>query len=262
MRLEEIRQKKEVLLRKLSEVLTNESVCHKEGREGRIVDTQHKFGDNYVTVEIDFAGRSAWFSYPKAYEASTLAFCDSEASKAAISLLNELKAVSKAEREAEDEEVRDLAKEFEKAKADYLKREKAKADQKRKKTPEEKVASRLAKQTTGLEKQIEDVERAPIDYSDSQLEWIEKHLVSIRASMPARLQPWFDSQFPDCPSDAKYVIPDDRLTSGGYKMSWGLGLVAYFDEDVPLQVGSGKTVSNNAFVWDLVVNKGFSFGKN
>ena len=262
MRLDEIRQKKKELLGKLASALLSERVRHKDGREGMIVDTQHKFGDNYVTVEIDFAGRSAWFSYPKAYEASTLGFCDPETSKEAVSLLDELKAVSEAEREAEDEEVRDIAKEFEKAKADYLEREKAKAELKRKKTPAEKAASRLARQTAGLEAQIEDVEDNPVDYSESQLSWIKKHLVSIRASMPARLQPWFDSQFPDCPSDAKYIVPDDRITSGGYKMSWGLGLVAYFDEDVPFPQGNGKTVSNNSFVWDLVVNKGFGFGKN
>jgi hypothetical protein len=262
MSLEEIRQKKEELLRKLSEVLARERVCHKDGREGTIASAEYALGDNYVAVEIDFAGKSSWFSYPKAYEASTLGFCDSETSEAAISLLDELKAVSEAEREAEDEEVIDIAKDFEKAKADWLEREKVKAEQKRKKTPGEKAASRLAKQTAGLEKQIEDVESNPIDYSGGQLEWIESHLISIRASMPARLQSWFDSQFPDCPNDAKYIIPDDRLTSGGYKMSWGLGLVAYFDEDVPFPQGNGKTVSNNAFVWDLVVNKGFGFGKN
>ncbi len=262
MKLEEIRQKKEELLEKLPTALLGKSVRRKDGREGAIVGAKYECGKSYVIAEVALADKSSLFSYPNAYEASTLAFCDPETSEEAICLLSELKAVSEAERHAEDDKGKDIAKDFEKSKADYLEREKAKSESKRKKTPEERAAARLAKQTDGLEAQIEDAESNPIGYSEGQLSWIERHLVSIRASMPARLQPWFDGRFPDCPADAKYVIPDDRLTSGGHKMSWGLGLVACFDEDAPFSVGGGKIVSNNAFVWDLVVNKGFCFGKN
>lgn len=213
----------------------------------------------YVQFSVDFA-----FGGIKTYREMalelTLRFCDREDAKEAISIIEEIKAIEQAEAEADEKRKAKEKAEWETYLAELRAKEKEEAELKRKKTPAEKAAARLKKKTDSLDKAIEDVKAEPTDYTDSELKWIKEHLTSIRASMPARLHSWFEQRFPDCPNSAKTIIADDKMTSGGYKMSWGLGLTAFFDEEYP---GTGKKeISSNSFCFDLIENKGFSFGKN
>lgn len=94
--------------------------------------------------------------------------------------------------------------------------------------------------------------------------WMAKHLTSVRAAMPDYAEKWFVGRFGDV---ERYVVNSKKKTSGGFAYQWGLGLKLTFDEDVkgPLEQRATsknkKVIDNVAFVWDLVENYGFQFGK-
>ena len=94
--------------------------------------------------------------------------------------------------------------------------------------------------------------------------WMAKHLTSVRAAMPDYAEKWFVGRFGDV---ERYVVNSKKKTSGGFAYQWGLGLKLTFDEEVrgPLEQRATsknkKVIDNVAFVWDLVENYGFQFGK-
>ena len=94
--------------------------------------------------------------------------------------------------------------------------------------------------------------------------WMAKHLTSVRASMPDFMESWFTKKFGDVD---RYVVDSKKRTVNGNPMQWGLSLKLTFDEEVkgPLEVKATsqnkKTIDNVAFVWDLIENYGFQFGK-
>ena len=96
------------------------------------------------------------------------------------------------------------------------------------------------------------------------LGWMAKHLTSIKAAMPDYMEKWFVGRFGDV---ERYVVNSKKKTSGGFAYQWGLGLKLTFDEDVkgPLEQRATsknkKVIDNVAFVWDLIENYGFQFGK-
>lgn len=96
------------------------------------------------------------------------------------------------------------------------------------------------------------------------LGWMAKHLTSIRAAMPDYMEKWFISKFGDA---NRTVVDSKKRTVNGFPMQWGLSLKLTFDEEVkgPLEQRATsqnkKTIDNVAFVWDLIENYGFQFGK-
>jgi len=96
------------------------------------------------------------------------------------------------------------------------------------------------------------------------LGWMAKHTTSIRAAMPDWMENQFVSMFGDV---ERYVVDSKKKTSGGFDYQWGLGLKISFDKEVagPLEKRATsknkKVIDSLTFVWDLIDNYGFTFGK-
>jgi hypothetical protein len=96
------------------------------------------------------------------------------------------------------------------------------------------------------------------------LGWMAKHTKSIKASMPDYMENWFVKIFG--PEADRYVVDSTKRTSGGHPMQWSLSCKISFDSEVPSlllnKVASNKkAIDSVAFVWDLIDNYGFTFGK-
>lgn len=104
---------------------------------------------------------------------------------------------------------------------------------------------------------------SPTNYYEC-LGWMVKHATGIRAAMPDYMEAWFVSQFGDV---ERYVVNSKKKTSGGFDYQWGLGLKISFDKSVsgPLEKKATrqnkKVIDSVSFVWDLIENWGFRFGK-
>ena len=98
------------------------------------------------------------------------------------------------------------------------------------------------------------------------LGWLAKHVGSVSASMPDYLDKPFVKQFG---KDAVHTVIDSmKLTSGGNAMKWNFAFQAAMSKkaDIPIMFApylnpTGKAITNTAFLWDLVANRGFKFGK-
>ena len=96
------------------------------------------------------------------------------------------------------------------------------------------------------------------------LGWMAKHVTSVRAAMPDWMENQFVSMFGDV---ERYVVDSKKKTSGGFDYQWGLGLKISFDKEVagPLEKRATsknkKVIDSLTFVWDLIDNYGFTFGK-
>lgn len=94
--------------------------------------------------------------------------------------------------------------------------------------------------------------------------WMAKHLTSVRAAMPDFMEKWFIGKFGDV---ERYVVDSKKRTANGNPMQWGLSLKLTFNTEVkgPLEQRATsknkKVIDNVAFVWDLIENYGFQFGK-
>lgn len=101
------------------------------------------------------------------------------------------------------------------------------------------------------------------------LGWLATHVGTISAAIPDYLQASFESHFG---MDANpYVVDSRKRTRGGFAYQWTVGMKATFKskylETVPryLQTylsSTGKAIiANTPFIWDLIDNYGFKFGK-
>lgn len=101
------------------------------------------------------------------------------------------------------------------------------------------------------------------------LGWLAAHVGTISAAIPDYLQTSFESHFG---VDANpYIVDSRKRTRGGFAYQWAVGMKATFKskylETVPryLQTylsSTGKAIiANTPFIWDLVDNYGFKFGK-
>ena len=96
------------------------------------------------------------------------------------------------------------------------------------------------------------------------LGWLAKHTKSIKASMPDYMETWFVKNFGQ---DAdRYVVDSKKKTVNGHPMQWSLSCKISFDTEVSgiLEqkiTTNKKAIDNVSFVWDLVDNYGFTFGK-
>lgn len=109
----------------------------------------------------------------------------------------------------------------EKARNDKMRAERERAIQQ---AEEDKRRKRAEASYDRYKRQVEDNAQSLVDNSqkiEDKDGWIKKHIKTISASVPDFLDKWFREIFPD----AKYTpIDSKRLTSGGYRMKWGLSL--------------------------------------
>lgn len=156
--------------------------------------------------------------------------------------------------DAEEREAYRIKQEAErKARAEKLEQEKF---EKRKQAALQKLNSLKPEQTSKLFK-------TPMSQYEV-LGWIAKHTKSIKASMPDYMENWFVRNFGQ--DSDRYVVDSTKRTSGGHPMQWSLSCKISFDSEVPSillnKVASNKkAIDSVAFVWDLVDNYGFTFGK-
>lgn len=98
------------------------------------------------------------------------------------------------------------------------------------------------------------------------LGWLAKHVGTITATLPDYLESAFVKNFGD---DAEYTLIDARKkTSGGHAMkrSWSFNASLKKAENIPAFLSTylnstGKSITNTAFIWDIVEDYGFNFGK-
>lgn len=143
----------------------------------------------------------------------------------------------------------------------------------------EKKAKAEAKRLAALEKKkardIKDFEArtqvtsliSPTDEFYYSLGWLAKHSGTFAAALPDYLVPMFYSHFG---TEYKPIIVDSRKkTVNGYAMQWTLSMKASISSkaaNMPDYLTkylsqSGKHIADTTFIWDLVDNYGFKFGK-
>jgi hypothetical protein len=146
---------------------------------------------------------------------------------------------------------------------------------------EQKKADQLKKAEANYErlkeKSIQDFEeltqrvKQPITKADEfyyALGWLAAHVGSITAKLPDYLGPAFEKYFG---AEAPKTLVDARArTSGGYAKQWSWEFVCTIkklkESTVPaclqtVTTDFSKGIHNTAFIWDLVSNYGFKFGK-
>lgn len=103
------------------------------------------------------------------------------------------------------------------------------------------------------------------------LGWLTAHVGTIQAAIPDYLKTLFEKEFGT--SVAPYVYDSKKKTSGGFAYQWSTGfqarlrtkglteipalLAGYLSSDNAVT----KKITNTAFIWDIIKNYGFQFGK-
>ena len=98
------------------------------------------------------------------------------------------------------------------------------------------------------------------------LGWLAKHVGTITAKMPDYLEDSFVGYFGDV---ERTVVDSTKVGPSGYTSQWRLSMEASLKkaESIPMTLidylgQNGKKVSKTSFVWSLVDDYGFKFGKN
>lgn len=98
------------------------------------------------------------------------------------------------------------------------------------------------------------------------LGWITKHCGTVTAALPDYLENAFNQHFgPEAP---RRVMDSKKHYPSGWQAQWAWSFTLSLKkiDDVPCIIAdklspSGKTISDTSFVWELVDNYGFQFGK-
>ena len=98
------------------------------------------------------------------------------------------------------------------------------------------------------------------------LGWLAKHVGSVSAVLPDYLEGAFVKHFGD--EAPRRVVDSNKRTVNGNSMQWTFGFTATLRkaEDIPAMLvqylgHTGKAIANTSFIWDLVTDYGFKFGK-
>lgn len=222
------------------------------------VERDKKYADLYLNIRFS-NNENKTFSLRSALSANSLSFNSADKAKL-TSILTELKPSIDLRLTELDSQ---YAEETAKMRAD---REAKLAEIKRKKA-EAKALIRREQALAKLQKlEPENTKKlfsSPVSYFET-IGWMAKHCKSVKASMPDWMENQFISMFGDV---ERYVVDSKKKTSGGYSMQWGLGLKITFDKEVSGALTkratskNKKVIDNVAFIWDLVANYGFKFGK-
>ena len=138
------------------------------------------------------------------------------------------------------------------------------------KKAEEKYQKLKAKTIKEFETRIKQPRKSlsEVDEFYYALGWLAKHVSKISASIPDYLQSSFENYFGTDVSP--YVVDSSKKTSGGFSYQWGIGMNARLcgkdiDTIPPILSqyfnSTGKVLYSTSFIWDLVDNYGFQFGK-
>lgn len=123
----------------------------------------------------------------------------------------------------------------------------------------------LARKSSDLLIDVPNSQAAEFYYS---LGWIAKHLSRVYAAIPDYLLPVFEQHFGE--GNQPYVYGSDKRTAGGHRFQWTTGLRINLSTknltpapDYLSQYlnSTYNAIINTPFVWDLVDNYGFQFGK-
>jgi hypothetical protein len=97
------------------------------------------------------------------------------------------------------------------------------------------------------------------------LGWLAKHIGTVTARLPDYLEPSFTKYFGDVP---RYVFDSKKKSPSGWTYQWTMALSATIKKagTIPATLEAylnptRKALSDTGFVWDLVDNYGFQFGK-
>jgi len=168
-------------------------------------------------------------------------------------------------------------------KADFIEREQAQRLADRQACEEAKAARKKAEEDRKNEEKYEkakakalrdfealtQVDR-PVSTADEfyySLGWLTKNATSFSAAMPDYLLSSFERQFG---TDYKPTVVDSKKrTINGFAMQWALSMKANISTkatNMPAFLTkylsqNGKAISDTSFIWDLVDNYGFQFGK-
>lgn len=98
------------------------------------------------------------------------------------------------------------------------------------------------------------------------LGWLTKHIGSVSAALPDYLESAFTKHF-GTETNAR-IVDSKKRTCNGNSMQWTFGFKATLrkPENIPSILTqylstTGKAIANTSFIWDLVDNYGFKFGK-
>lgn len=100
------------------------------------------------------------------------------------------------------------------------------------------------------------------------LGWIAKNCGTFACALPDYLLPYFQKQFGV--EYVPHVVDSRKRTVNGYAMQWTISMTASIKtkslDKIPAFLTqylnkTGTSIANTAFIWDLVTNYGFKFGK-
>lgn len=243
--------------------LLNTKVEHKKYGAGNIIETKvsHNEGAGLygvmaeygLTVVVEFEVGTKSFDLKTIYNNKNVSFEKEDIVVEVLSIITT----------CEDMRLQQLNQIQLKLKADEDKRleeEKKKREELKNEARKEKA---LAKLNTAKPESLYSITKEPA----TQLElvgWMAKHVKSIKAAMPDYMESWFVSTFGDV---LRTVVDSKKRTTGGFPMQWGLSMAINFDKEVPDLLKSKATsqnkckIDNLGFVWNLIDNYGFKFGK-
>ena len=155
-----------------------------------------------------------------------------------------------------------------KREASRLAYEKAKQDEADKKA-EAKYQAAKAKMIKDFET-LAQAERplSEVDEFYYNLGWLAKNCGTFACNLPDYLLPYFQTQF-----GTEYeprVVDSRKKTVNGNSMQWSVSMTASIkkkaQDSVPASLKdylnkTGTSIANTPFIWDLVANYGFKFGK-
>ena len=100
------------------------------------------------------------------------------------------------------------------------------------------------------------------------LGWIANNCGAFACSLPDYLLPYFQSQFGS--TYEPHAVDSRKRTVNGYAMQWTISMTASIKkkslDKIPAFLTqylskTGTSIANTSFIWDIVTNYGFQFGK-
>jgi hypothetical protein len=151
-----------------------------------------------------------------------------------------------------------------KAREDAEAAKKKAAEEKKNAEKYEKTKAKAIKDFEALAETTRPVEVANEFYYS--LGWLAKHIGSVSARLPDYLADSFKRHFGN--DTAFNAVDSKKRTVNGNSMQWTFGFTATLrkPENIPAALTShlgstGKQIADTSFLWDLVDNYGFQFGK-
>lgn len=232
------------------------AIKHKTYGEGWLTCAKVPLAGPSLFITVDFAEGTKTFSLDTIFSSNLL-----EMPEILVDILLEAQTIYKTdfiERENERRIANTLAREQVREAE-----KKAEADKKAKEKFE-----KLKENTIKNFEEFSNREKTPSDTDDFYyaLGWLAKHVGSISARIPDYLKNAFIKNFGT--EAGCHVVDTSKRTSNGNAMQWTFSFTVTLRkaDEVPTILtqylsSTGKAIANTAFIWDLVENYGFQFGK-